>query len=100
MSKKIPMARGSTIGIIFEVLTYIIYIRMRVGLVGELCLDELAVEAGNVGDGLALGTNGLAGTGVGTVTEAQFVHLGNHCLGTACSLYLALRQESELAYLG
>ena len=74
------MARGSTIGIIFEVLTYIIYIRMRVGLVGELCLDELAVEAGNVGDGLALGANGLAGTGVGTVTEAQFVHLGNHCL--------------------
>ena len=73
---------------------------MRVGLVGELCFDELAVEASNVGDGLALGANGLAGTCVGTVTEAQFVHLGNHCLGTACSLYLALRQESELAYLG
>jgi len=39
-------------------------------LVGELGADELAVEASDVGDGFALGTNGLAGTCVGAVAEA------------------------------
>ena len=39
-------------------------------LVGQLCLDHLAVEAGNVGDGLVLGADGLAGAGVGAVAEA------------------------------
>ena len=65
-------------------------------LVGQLSLDELAVQAGDVGDGLALGADGFAGTGVGAVAEAEFVHLGYHGLGTAGSLDAALRKESEL----
>ena len=66
------------------------------GLVGELCLDHLAVEAGDVGDGLVLRADSLAGTGVSAVTEAELVHLGNHVLNTTCSLYAALWEQSEL----
>jgi hypothetical protein len=78
---------------------YILYIKDGVGLVSELSLDELTVKASDVGNGLALGTYCLTRTGVGTVTEAQFIHLGNHSLGTACSLYFTLGKESKLAYL-
>ena len=78
---------------------YYIYKESVELLVSKLCLDELTVQACNVRDCLTLGTYSLAGTGVGTVTEAQLVHLGNHSLGTACCLYLALRQESKLANL-
>ena len=68
---------------------------MYIRLVGQFCLDELAVQAGDVGDGFALRTNGLAGTGVGAVTETEFVHLGYHCLGTTGCLYATLWKESE-----
>jgi len=68
-------------------------------LVGNLGLQHLAVEAGDVGDGLVLGANGLAGASVGAVAEAQLVHLGNHVLHTAGSLYTALRKQGELADL-
>ena len=51
-------------------------------LVCHLGLDHLAVEAGDVGDGLVLGADSLAGTSVGAVAEAEFVHLGNHVLHT------------------
>ena len=65
-------------------------------LVGYLCLDHLAVEAGNVGDGLVLRAHGFAGAGVGAVAEAELVHLGNHVLHAAGSLYAALGKEGEL----
>ena len=72
---------------------------MGVVLVGELCLDHLAVEAGDVGDGLVLRADGLAGTGVGAVAEAQLVHLGNHVLHATGSLNTALGKQGELADL-
>ena len=68
-------------------------------LVGELGLDHLAVQAGDVGDGLVLRADGLAGTGVGAVAEAEFVHLGNHVLHTALGLYATLWEQGELRHL-
>ena len=67
--------------------------------ISQFGLDELAVQAGNVADSLALGAYSLAGAGIGTVTEAQFVHLGYHVLGTAGSLYLTLGKQGKLANL-
>ena len=40
------------------------------GLVGQLCLEVLAVETSDVADAYALGALSLAGTCVGAVTEA------------------------------
>ena len=68
--------------------------------VAQLGSDELAVQAGDIADADALGALGLAGAGVGAVTESQFIHLGEHSLGAAGSLYLTLREQSKLAYLG
>ena len=48
------------------------------GLIVELCLDELAVQAGDVGYPFVLRTNSFAGTRVGTVSEPQLVHSGYH----------------------
>ena len=48
------------------------------GLIVELCLDELAVQAGNVGYPFVLRTNSFAGTRIGTVAEPQLVHSGYH----------------------
>ena len=70
------------------------------GLVLHLSLEELAVEASDVADAYALGALGLAGTGVGAVTEAELIHAGKHSLGTAGCLYLTLGKEGELAHLG
>lgn len=70
------------------------------GLVFELGLEELAVEASDVGDGDTFGALGFAGTSVGAVAETEFVHLGNHCFGTTSCLDLPLREEGELANLG
>ena len=75
------------------------FIINKVDLVSHLSLDHLAVQAGDVGDGLVLRTYSLTGTGVGAVTEAELVHLGNHVLHTAGSLYTALREQGELADL-
>ena len=61
--------------------------------------DELAVQAGDVAQRNVLGAFGGACTGVGAVTESEFVHLPDHCAGTACAFHLTLRQECELAYL-
>ena len=68
-------------------------------LISELSLDHLAVQTGDVGNSLVLRTNGLAGTCVGTVTEAELVHLGNHVLHTTGSLYAALGKQGELRNL-
>ncbi len=69
-------------------------------LVGQLCANELAVQAGNVADRDALRTFGFASASVRTVTEAQFIHLSQHSLGATSRFYLTLRQQSQLAYLG
>lgn len=69
-------------------------------LVSELSLDELTVEASDIGYALTLGTYSLASTCIGTVAESQFIHLGHHSLGTLGCLHLSLRQECKLAYLG
>ena len=65
-------------------------------LICQLCLDELAVEASDVGDGFALRAYGFAGACVGAVAEAELVHLGYHCLGAASCLYATLWKECEL----
>lgn len=65
----------------------------------EFCLDVFAVEAGDVGDCLALRTYGLTCTGVGAVSESEFVHLCNHCLSTLCCFRTSLWEECKLAYL-
>ena len=69
-------------------------------LFGELGDDEFAVEAGDVAQGDVLGTFGGAGTGVGTVAEAEFVHLLDHGARTTATFYLTLGQEGKLADLG
>ena len=70
------------------------------GLICQLCLDELAVQAGDVGDGLVLRAHSLAGAGVGAVAEAKLIHLGDHRLGALGSLWTTLRQQSKLGDLG
>ena len=69
---------------------------LTVGLVSELCLDELAVEASDIGDRLVLRALSLASAGVGAVAEAKLLHLHNHRLGAFCGLWTALRQQGEL----
>ena len=73
---------------------------IRAGLVFALGADELAVQAGDVAQLDVLGTLGGTGTGVGAVTETEFVHLGEHGLHAALGLGTALRQQCELAHLG
>ena len=68
-------------------------------LISELSLDHLAVQAGDVGNRLVLRAYSLASTGVGTVTKAELVHLGNHVLHTTCSLYATLWEQGELRNL-
>ena len=68
--------------------------------VAQLGSDELAVQAGDVAYADALGALGLAGAGVGAVTETKLIHLGEHSLGAAGSLNLTLREQSKLANLG
>lgn len=68
-------------------------------LVSELCLDELAVEASDVGDRLVLRALSLASAGVSAVTETELLHLGDHSLCTLSCLRTTLRKESELADL-
>ena len=76
--------------------------RRRVGLdlVFELGLEELSVEAGDVGYGDSLRALGLASSGVCAIAEAELVHLGHHSLGAARGLDTALREEGQLAHLG
>ena len=69
---------------------------LTVGLVSELCLDELAVQASDIGDRLVLRALSLASAGVGAVAEAEFLHLGHHGLGTLGSLGTTLGQQGEL----
>ena len=64
-------------------------------LVRELCLEELTVESCDVRNGDTLRTLKLAGPGVGTVTESEFIHLGNHSLGPFCGFRTTLRQKSK-----
>ena len=72
---------------------------MYVRLIGEFSLDHLAVQASDVGDGLVLRADSLAGAGVGAVTETELIHLGDHVLHTTCSLYATLGKQGELRNL-
>ena len=69
-------------------------------LVAELGTYKVAVEASYMCQADLLGTFGCASTGVGAVTEAEFVHLLQHSLGTLVFLSFALRQQIELADFG
>ena len=71
----------------------------KVRLVRNLSLNHLTVEASDVADGFVLRAHSLAGASVGAVTEAEFVHLGNHVLHAASSLYASLWEQGELADL-
>ena len=68
-------------------------------LVGQLGLDELAVQAGDVGDGLVLRADSLASTGIGAVAETSLFHSHHHSLCTTSGLYTALRKQGELRNL-
>ena len=68
-------------------------------LVGQFGFDELAVEACNVSDGLALRAHSLASTGIGAVAEAQLFHLCHHGLSAFGGLWTTLWEESQLTYL-
>ena len=68
----------------------------RYELVGQLSLDKLAVQAGDICYRLVLRALSLASAGVGAVTEAKLLHLHNHRLGAFCGLWTALRQQGEL----
>ena len=67
------------------------------GLVGEFCFDEFAVETGDVAERDVFGTFCCAGSGVGTVTETEFVHLLDHGASATCAFNLTLGKECELA---
>ena len=68
-------------------------------LISQLCLQELTVQAGDVGDRLVLRTNSLASTSVCTVTEAELIHACNHLLSTGSSFYTTLWEKCQLANL-
>ena len=65
-------------------------------LVGQLRLDELTVQTGDVSDSLVLRAHSLACTGVGAVAEAELIHLGDHGLGALSGLRTALGQQGKL----
>ena len=69
-------------------------------LVLQLCAQELTVEASDVSNADLLWTLCLASTCVGTVTEAELIHLCNHSLCTTCALDLTLRQLCQRRYTG
>ncbi len=64
-------------------------------LIAELSRQELAVEACDMSDRDAFGALHLACLGVGTIAEAEFVHLRHHGFSTTGTLYPALRQLSQ-----
>lgn len=69
-------------------------------LVGKFGFDELAVQAGDVGNGFVLGANGFAGTGIRAVTETELVHFRYHSLCALGCFGTSLRKQGKLAYLG
>ena len=69
-------------------------------LVAEFGSEELTIESSDVGQAGRLRTLGSASTGVGAVTEAEFIHLGHHGFCTLFGLNATLRKESQLADLG
>src|SRR5690349_19550218 len=60
----------------------------------------IIIHAADVGQRYFLRAFCFAGAGVGTVTKTFFVHLCNHGLYAAVTLWLALRQQTQLRYLG
>lgn len=60
----------------------------------------LTVHATDVIELNVLGALSGAGTGIGTVTETELIHLVDHSADTAILLDLTLRQESQLTDLG
>ena len=68
---------------------------LRQSLVLELRREELAVQTGDMRNGNLLGALGLAGSRVGAVAEAQFVHLGDHRLGAASTDRKSTRLNSS-----
>ena len=62
--------------------------------------DKLAVETGDIAQRNVFGALGGAGTGVGAVAEAEFVHTANHGAGATFAFNLTLGEECKLAYLG
>lgn len=57
------------------------------------------IEFGNVCNGNALRTVGLAGLGIGAVAKAQLIHPAQHGIGAGDRLNLPLRQSGELGDL-
>ena len=68
-------------------------------LVVEFSLDKLAVQTSDISDALVLRALSLTSAGVGTVTEAQLIHLCNHRLSAFSSLWTALWEQGKLRHL-
>ena len=64
-------------------------------LIRELGFKEFAVQTRDVRYGNTLRTLHLAGTGVGAVSESEFVHLGDHGLDPFLSLGTTLGKKGE-----
>ena len=62
---------------------FMLLIKSSSRLVFQFSDDEVAVQAGDVADRDVLRTFSLSSAGVGTVTESEFVHLGQHSFRTA-----------------
>lgn len=73
---------------------------LRSILLFELGLEVLAVKTCDIAQRNVLGAFGSASAGIGTVAEAEFVHLAYHCTGAASTFYLTLGQQCKLADLG
>ncbi len=64
-------------------------------LFAELGFQVFAVQTSDVRYGYTLGAFHFAGAGIGAVTKAQLIHLGNHRTGPALGFGLSLGKNSE-----
>lgn len=78
-------------------MSHLIFLK-NVRLVAELSLKELAVESCDMLDRNTLRAFHFAGSRIGAVTKAQFVHLRNHRFCPFSSLRTALRKKREGTY--
>ena len=69
-------------------------------LLTELCLQEFAVQTGDMIHGNTLRALHFTSTGVGAVTKSEFIHLGHHGTGAAGGFRTSLRKQGQGADTG
>src|ERR1700761_206877 len=80
-------------------LSFAVSLLVQFFLPEQLGAEVIIVHVGDVGHFDLLRAFGFAGAGVGAVAKAFVVHLRHHGLYTAVTLWLALRQHTQLGYL-